>query len=395
MAKVSYYLDTRKKNDSGKSSLLLRITAANKSSAYLKTPYTLTEDDWNKQRQEIRRSCKHYNATKENAKLNEYLNEVNKFIFYNDKLKNCTAKDIKTQFVRSRTQQNKNIFSIIEEYIEIVQQRNPTATTANSYKTLANLIKDFNGNQTDIAEICRPFVLSFITFLEGRNYQKSSIKLVISKLSCIYHFAVNNNYIKDNSQIFRNLNIKREQTRHRIIDKTDLLKIFNFETSHEPTQQAIDLFKLSFCLQGINFKDLLNAKHTDIYNNVLQYKRAKTGKIINVKIEQEAWEIINKYKGKKYLLNFCEGTIKHSYIRQQVNQQLKNIVQQLNININVTTYYARHTWATVARKINIPYDIIREGLGHSNNEVTAIYIKYEPEEVYKANRLVIDYIFDE
>ena len=72
------------------------------------------------------------------------------------------------------------------------------------------------------------------------------------------------------------------------------------------------------------------------------------------------------------------------------NKHLKKIFEKLEINIPISTYYARHTWATTARKLGIDYDIIHLALGHSNGDVTAVYIEYDNEEIDEANRQVID-----
>ena len=58
------------------------------------------------------------------------------------------------------------------------------------------------------------------------------------------------------------------------------------------------------------------------------------------------------------------------------------------------TYTARHTWATLAKYCQVPEEVISEGLGHSSLEVTRTYLKsFEGDELDKANRLIINYIY--
>lgn len=61
---------------------------------------------------------------------------------------------------------------------------------------------------------------------------------------------------------------------------------------------------------------------------------------------------------------------------------------------DLSTYWSRHTWATIAYEICIPVDIIGQALGHSDksHSVTFIYIKEDPVKVDEANRRVLDYI---
>ncbi len=142
----------------------------------------------------------------------------------------------------------------------------------------------------------------------------------------------------------------------------------------------------------------------DVYNNRIYYSRSKTKADINVLIEPEAQKLFDKYAGKKYLLYFMEvieagirrrtterKSEAHSDIVNRTTKRLKRIFQKLDINVNVGTYFARHTWATLARKFG-DYDIVQQGLGHSDGRVTAIYIKCDDEVIDETNRKVLDYL---
>jgi integrase len=153
---------------------------------------------------------------------------------------------------------------------------------------------------------------------------------------------------------------------------------------------------------GINFKDLLYAENAKIYNGRLYFKRAKTGIDHSVKITPIAKKIIEKYKGEELMLNILENKLLfakenrttqiHTDVTRTVNDHLKDICTKLKINLDVSTYFARHTWATIARKIGIDYDIIQLALGHSNNDVTAGYIEYNFDLIDAANVAVIDFV---
>lgn len=168
-----------------------------------------------------------------------------------------------------------------------------------------------------------------------------------------------------------------------------------------------DFFMLGFYLIGINVSDLLLLKEEDYKDGRISYKRNKTGRLYDIKVEPEAKEIIKRYKGGKngLLLSFLDesGSKSAPLFTNNANRALRRIgkktrhsyyVNTIPIEPEVTTYWNRHTWATFAAKNGISMETIGRALGHSvwDNTVTAIYIKYDHSAIDKANRRVIDYL---
>ena len=165
------------------------------------------------------------------------------------------------------------------------------------------------------------------------------------------------------------------------------------------------MFMLMFYLIGINAADLFLAKPDSIDNGRLEYKRAKTGKLYSIKIEPEAMEIINRYRGNNYLLNIMDEYKDYKNFLHRMGIALKEIGNMERVGRggkkvreplfkDLSSYWSRHTWATIAASIDIPKETISEALGHSiGSEVTSIYIKFDYKKVDEANRKVIDHIF--
>jgi integrase len=200
------------------------------------------------------------------------------------------------------------------------------------------------------------------------------------------------NYLIDEDKInnypFRKFKIKSEETVHRALYIEQLKSLMSCPRK-EYQYKYRDIFLLMIYLIGINPKDLLNLTQDNIINERVVYRRAKTGKILSIKLEPEALHIINIYKGENHLLRFIEGNKDYLAFVRHMNKGLKN----LNIIPGLTSYWARHTWASIAFEIGIPKDIISLALGHSiGTKVTDIYIRYNLEKVDEANRKVIDYI---
>lgn len=201
------------------------------------------------------------------------------------------------------------------------------------------------------------------------------------------------NYAIDNEvttyYAFRRYKIKSEATRKRNYDVTTLRRIFKHECAEEWQQKYLDFFKLSFMLIGINVVDLCGLK--EITQGRVEYLRAKTHRPYSIKVESEAREIIDRYAGKESLLNFTEQYANYRHFYNNLCKGLREIKEQLGIE-EMTTYWARHSWATIASRLGVSKDTIALALGHGNNTVTDIYIEYDMKVVDEANRKVLDYV---
>jgi integrase len=177
-------------------------------------------------------------------------------------------------------------------------------------------------------------------------------------------------------------------TQKRAISKADVLK---FAEDTEPigddryVQLSKDIFIFSYLCGGINFTDIANLTKDNIVNGRLRYVRQKTGKLIRIGIPFEAMKIIQKYEvesigyifpilnSKKHKTPLQKQNRIHK-MRTKINNNLKIIGKRLGLDINVTTYVARHSFASVLKKSGVNIAIISEALGHSNLETTQIYL---------------------
>ena len=165
------------------------------------------------------------------------------------------------------------------------------------------------------------------------------------------------------------------------------------------------MFLLTFYLIGINIVDLARLTSESIVGGRIEYRRAKTGKLYSIKIQPEAQEIIDRYAGAKRLLSPFERYKSYRDYNHDLNDGLKRlgpangkkarngVRKRTPIEKDCSTYWARHTWATIAYGLDIPDETIAAALGHSHgNRVTAIYIDKSIAKVDEANRKVIDYL---
>ena len=225
-------------------------------------------------------------------------------------------------------------------------------------------------------------------FLEGwRNdmshYKRNTISRRMKDLKAVIRYAyengveVNPAYLKIDSR-------GEDDTPLRALPVESMCHLMSLKL-YGPKAMYRDAFVLSFLLVGINPTDLKKLTKDSVVNGRLQYKRSKTGKNYSIKIEPEAQAIIDKYRGRRLLLNFSE---KYSCFEQNCNKFLSSV------NDGLTLYWARYSWANYAVDLDIPKDTISESLGHRHGaHITGIYIRYSTDKIDAANRAVIDYVF--
>lgn len=160
-----------------------------------------------------------------------------------------------------------------------------------------------------------------------------------------------------------------------------------------------DLFLLSFYLRGIPFVDLAHLRKNDVKYNTIYYYRHKTHQQLSVQIEPCALQILNKYKKRAadspYLLPILTLTGEDGYRQYKsalrlYNQHLHRLSETLRLKTPLTSYVARHSWATTAKDEGVAISLISESLGHTSEKVTYTYLaSFDNNAMSKANRKVI------
>lgn len=159
----------------------------------------------------------------------------------------------------------------------------------------------------------------------------------------------------------------------------------------EKTMVAKDMFLFSIYAMGMPFIDLYHLQHSQIKDKVLTYHRHKTGQTVRVKLEPCMQEIINRYHSKdsKFLFPSLHAQDYHTALNQY-NRHLKKMEKLACLSSHLTSYVARHTWASIAYKNHVAVPIISQAMGHTNIKTTMIYIKQlEDHQVFTANKSII------
>lgn len=285
--------------------------------------------------------------------------------------------------------------------------------TAHVYRSSLNAIVTFQGKgRVDFREVTPEWLKRFEVSLRSRGCSWNTVSTYLRTLRAVYNRAVDGRQAVYVPHLFRSVYTGTRADRKRALDGEDLQKAFGrllssslSSSSVTPAlQRAHELFILMFLLRGLPFVDLAYLRKSDLRDNVITYRRRKTGRSLSVTLTSEAMALVRKHmnrdSGSPYLfpiLSSSEGT-EEAYREYQLalrslNHQLALLGNLLGIGERLSSYTARHTWATTAYYCEIHPGIISEAMGHSSILVTETYLKpFRSKKIDEANRQIIDFV---
>lgn len=292
-----------------------------------------------------------------------------------------------------------NTGTFVKHYEQFMESKTNRGTRG-VYKHTLDRIRAFDKNVDN--KMFEDIDLKWLTDFEAfcaKTACKNARNIHLRNIRAVFNNAID--YEITTAYPFRRFKIRPEATRKRSMSVEELRRLFDYPVE-DYAEIYRDMFRLIFMLVGINSVDLHGLKSIT-RDGRIEYKRAKTGRLYSIKVEPEAMEIINKYRGVKGLLCIADRWSDSRNFRHQCNKALQKIGQVerkwrggkkiITVEFEgLTTYWARHTWATIAASLDIPKDTIAAALGHGGDTVTDIYIDFDQKKVDAANRRVLDWV---
>lgn len=361
------------------------------------------------------------NAGMKNIQLNEIVTKYErKLLNLGEKANSLDTKVIK-KFLLSRSEVFcvTDFFEYTKRRIKDLEEMGRSGTVVPLTNTLHRM-QEYHPKPLDFSEITVSFLEKFIADQHKQGKKKNTIALYLRYIRSMFNSAIDEYNSNPADPVvtnypFRRLKIESEPTKNRNLSMEIIRKIRDAKLPTSKMEIARDIFMLQIYLMGINTKDLFYMRKENIKNGRLQFNRHKTDRFYNMKIEPEAAVILEKYEGQKYLLwfadyclderdlNYTPHTRRSEFqyanseaFNKMLNQQLRKIAELLDIETdgNFTTYFSRHSFATIMREIGISKDDISICLGHREPEhnliTTGIYINEDYRKTDIANRLFID-----
>lgn len=267
-----------------------------------------------------------------------------------------------------------------------------------AYSSSIRRFNTFCGNSEILVDQLSPEIIEdFQCWLHNKGVCRNTISFYMRNLRAIYNRAVREGLTPDRRP-FANVFTGVERTRKRALSYECLKKIKNLDLSAAPHLCRVrDLFMLSFYCMGISFVDLAFLKKSDISGNRISYRRSKTKQTISFTITPKIRTIFKRYASapeSEYLLDIIEehrGDRRRQYLSaiNLINRHLKKIGKMAGIPEVLTSYVARHSWASLAKARNVSLSVISDALGHENEHTTLIYLDtVGMDSIDKANALV-------
>ena len=378
---VVYYKNKILSN--GEHPLMLRITKDRKSK-YQSLGISIPPKFWDFEKNQPKRNCPNRDTILRliTEKIKEYQAQLIELKIEN---KDFTAKSL-IQKVTKPTK-HKTVGEVFQERIQELKEANRLGYAESHEYVYKSLLK-FNGH-LDIyfSDIDVTWLKKYETWLRNIGNKENTIGIRFRTLRAVYNIALEQKFVKPEYYPFTNYKVSKlhQITAKRALSKDDVISIINYKAKsgrYSYEKLAVDIFTFSYFMGGINFRDIAYLTSANIVDNRLVYIRKKTKQLIKLPISSKAMEVILKYKSEQtpYLFPILTDNLKtesaqRDRIRQtmkSINKHLKAIGEELNLPIDLTTYVARHSFATVLKRSGVNTSIICEAMGHSSEKVTQI-----------------------
>lgn len=386
--KISVYVDSRRTDKSGRKQILIRCYQSKEQVDYISTGIKCVHqpDGFVFPKEEP-------NGKVKGLRLMEIFTKCEEFLYRNPRMPRQKLKDSLKEIITGKKKDRNTISEMFNKYIE-----DKYDGTKKIYDRTLKKILEFDSS-ANFDTIDKKWLEKFESWLSRDGANVNGISIHMRNLRAIFNFAIDEDVT--NNYPFRKFKIKHEQTGKRDLTVEQIRKLRDYPCNGT-SREYRDMFMLIFYLCGINIGDLLMLTKNNVKNGRIEYHRRKTNKYYSIKIEPEAQEIINRYSGKEWLLSPLDTNKDyHTYLRR-MNQQLKKIGMEYKDGIgysgdalfpNLSTYYARHSWASIAAEADVPMDVISQALGHSTPYTTTdVYVNRRIKKIDEANRTVIDFI---
>lgn len=391
--KVSVYVRKNRTNRDGEYPIYISVSDGRNARFLIKTDLTTSVPF---EGREFPKSVANHSA--KTSKLNKLIVKVEEFIYNNGDM---SAKKIKTELNKMLYGKSVKAKAFID-YIDMSAEAQTNIHTRQIYYQTKNKVIEFDAGatfETITPDWLRKFEQYFLQTMKVNGVAK-----LLRTIRAVFNDAIDDDITTEYP--FRKFRITHEKTfkRRLTVEQLRLLRDYPVEQWQEEYR---DMFMLIFYLIGINISDLLELK--SLTDGRCVYHRNKTGRLYDIAVPKEAMVIINKYRGENHLLCPLDRYKSVNDYTHHINDALKKIgpttkgidkAGKMRKKVyqplfpELSTYWARHTWSTIAAQLDIPKETIGKALGHSDfdNTTTDIYIDFDMRKIDEANRKVIDFV---
>lgn len=403
-ATAALYLDLRRKKKDDTYPVKIRITYERETKFY-PLKIDLTEDDF-----------KYIQTESKPKKLKDIAiqlrGQLSKAEIIIGQLHNFSFDAFGKAFINPLKRKN-NILDVYDEYIALLYEEDRVGT-AQSYeiskKSFLTFVQEHNPKKDDLQfrELTPNFFMAFERWMLKKGNSINTVGIYTRAMRAIINYSINekNEFPKELYPFGKGrqkYQIPSVQNVKRALKKDELGAIFNFTIENDPNmEKARDFWFFSYQCNGINTRDIANLKYSNLSEKAITFIRNKTrratkGKQKNIIAPRTNYldKVILLYGNKPALPDtyvfpvFKEGMTEMQKVNATrdfftfINHNMARLLKLVGIDKPVTTYWARHSYATVAIQNGAHIAFISDSLGHADVKTTEIYIGSFEESVKK------------
>lgn len=383
---IKTMLNTDRARNDGTYPLIVRIIH-NRSKKMIYTPYHLFQSDFDSGTQKVVCGGESGLTKQKCNEINRYLKESREqlsriLIRLEREIPNGYSADHIIENL-STQQTTKYVLPYFEREIATMRSagRFGSATLYNS--TMNSLIRFVRNPKFTFKDIDFRFISDYVAHLQGENISRNSINMYLRNFRSVYNKAQKDGLIHLKKSPFADFSIGVTQTVKRSLSKDVIRRIAYCDLPFNSTLSLVrDIFMFSFYTRGMSLVDMVYLRHENIVGGVIYYKRNKTGQQLQIAISIPLRELIERYHSSSpFVFPILKEGSSESLYKQyrsalnQINNSLKRIGTILGLEDKLTTYVARHSWAMIAKTEGVSIATISEGLGHTTEKTTQIYLK--------------------
>lgn len=313
-------------------------------------------------------------------------------------LGNCTLSQLMRE--RDRCLLRRSFFALLESRIACFRTSGQDST-ADNYRCALDCFREFcNGHDYALRELTANMMKEFQRHMQRKGLSMNTISLYNRNLRAAYNYALDEELLCEDKRPFRKVFTGVEKTRKRAVREDVVRRLIAQDLSDDASLDfARDVFLFCIYTQGMAFVDAAHLTRENLRQGLLTYRRRKTGQPLTVELLPCAQAILCKHQdltGKISLLLpllYCKGsgrTVKYGTALREYNRRLRLISDRMGLETPLSSYVARHTWASIAKWNGVKETVISEAMGHTNTETTAIYLaSLDTSAIGSANQTVV------
>lgn len=385
---VKIVLFTSKTLSSGEHPVMLRLTKDRKS-RYMSVGFSTTKALWDEKEGAPKKKHPLY---KELTMLiqKKKLEASRLFLELEGEEKNLSVLEIKGKLKKTK-KTTQTLFSYFDSVVERLKGTGQIKTASVYQDTKNNIGKFTGGADKHFSEVDTSFLVSLEEYLKRVGKGPNTIYIYLRTLRALINRAIKEDVCPEKYYAFKKFSLGKYakiKTAKRAITKDDIDKIKVLSLKKNPELvDAKNLFLFSYYCRGMNFTDMAFLKWNDIHGDRLQYVRQKTKERFSIGLLPPAIEILAYYKKENKLKSdyvfpilherYATPTAVHNRklkMLRKINADLKLIGEKCGIQAELTTYVARHSFATILKRQGVNTSHISEMLGHDSEKTTQIYL---------------------